>query len=140
MKKPLVYTHTEQNLPLCEKVTHRSKFSLRRRRIGLVPTMRAYRSCKHDAAATSAGTETTWSWCCRRGWAVAAGALGGRGRSAAGVVAVVAGAADEPARPRCADAAAAAPAVADAEVEDGAPGCAAPPQLVPAAAPIADTP
>lgn len=52
--------------------------------------------------------------------------------------------ADEPARPRCADAAAAAPvaaaAAADAEVgEDGAPGCAAP-RLVPAAAPIADTP
>jgi len=56
------------------------------------------------------------------------------------VVAVVAGiaAADEPARLQCADAAAAAPA-ADAGVEDGAPGCAAP-QLVPAVAPIADTP
>lgn len=49
-------------------------------------------------------------------------------------------AADEPARPRCADAAAAAPAAADAEIgEDDAPGRAAP-QLVPAAAPIADTP
>jgi len=68
-----------------------------------------------------------------------AGVLGGRGRLAAGVVAVVAGiaAADEPVRLRCADAAAAAPA--DAEVEDGAPGCAAP-QLVPVVAPIADTP
>lgn len=69
-----------------------------------------------------------------------AGVLGGRGRLVAGVVAVVAGiaAADEPARLRCADAAAAAP-VADAEVEDGALGCAAP-QLVPVVAPIADTP
>jgi len=102
--------------------------------------MRAYRSCKHDAASTSAGTGTTWNLCCLRGWAVTAGVLGGRGRSAAGVVAVVAGiaAADEPARLQCADAAAAAPA-ADAGVEDGAPGCAAP-QLVPAVAPIADTP
>lgn len=68
------------------------------------------------------------------------GVPGGRVRSAAGVVAVVVGiaAADEPARLRCADAAAA-PAAADAEVEDGAPGCAAP-QLVPVEAPIADTP
>jgi len=57
------------------------------------------------------------------------------------VAVVVAGiAVDEPARPRCADAAAAAPAAADAEIgEDDAPGRAAP-QLVPAAAPIADTP
>lgn len=103
--------------------------------------MRAYRSCKHDAAATSAGTGTTWNWCCLRGWAGAAGALGGRGRSAVGVAAAVAGiaAADEPARLQCADAAAAAPAAADAVVADGAPGCAAP-QLVPAVAPIADTP
>jgi len=103
--------------------------------------MRAYRSCKHDAASISAGTGTIWSWYCLREWAVAAGVLGGRGRSAAGVVAVVAGiaVADEPARLRYADAATAAPAVADAEVEDGAPGCAAP-QLVPAVAPIADTP
>jgi len=102
--------------------------------------MRAYRSCKHDAASTSAGTGTTWNLCCLRGWAVTAGVLGGHGRSAAGVVVVVAGiaAADEPARLQCADAAAAAPA-ADAGVEDGAPGCAAP-QLVPAVAPIADTP
>lgn len=69
------------------------------------------------------------------------GVLGGRVRSAAGVVAVVVGiaAADEPARLRCADAAAAAPAAADAEVEDGAPECATP-QLVPVEAPIADTP
>lgn len=121
--------------------SYRSKFSFWGRSVCLIPTFdkRAYRSCKHDAASTSAGTGTTWSWCCRRGWAVAAGVLGGRGKSAAGVVAVAVGiaAADEPARLRCADAAAAAPAAADAE--DGAPGCAAP-QLIPAVAPIADTP
>lgn len=101
----------------------------------------SYRSCKHDAASINADIGTTWNWCCHRVWAGAADALGGRGRSAAGVVAVAAGiaAADEPARPRCADAAAAAPAAAGAGVEDGAPGCAAP-QLVLAVAPIADTP
>lgn len=99
-----------------------------------------YRSCKHDAASTSAGTGSTWNWCCHRGWVVAAGALGDRAGSAAGVAVVAGIAVDEPARPRCADAAEAAPAAADAEIgEDDALGCAAP-QLVPAVAPIVDTP
>lgn len=103
--------------------------------------MHAYRSYKHDAASINAGTGTISNWCCLHEWAGVADVLGGRGRLAAGVVAVVAGiaAADEPVRLRCADAVAVAPAAADAEVEDGAPGCAAP-QLVPVVAPIADTP
>lgn len=110
---------------------------------------RAYRSCKHDAAAIDVGTGTTWSWCCHRGWVVAVGVPGDHERSAVGTAVVVVGiaAVGEPVQRQCADAAAAVPAAvvaavavaADAEAGDGAPGRVAP-LLVPVVVPIADTP